>query len=237
MNLRQLIELQEQDNHILRLQDELKEIPRQIELQKGRLNQISNECKAAEASIQVCLKQRHSLELDLKTKEDSRIKLQSQQFTVKTNEQFKAIQNEIAAMGKAVSQMEDKILESMEAAETAKKELNTKKTAFEQENQRFIEAEKKLLAEQSRLDNLMVEAKTKRDSMQSQLPSSLKSVYDRIRLKHPENAIVTIQNDICQGCFMKLPAQISHQVRKGDKFIQCENCSRILYYREDDTAL
>jgi predicted nucleic acid-binding Zn-ribbon protein len=237
MNLRQLSQLQEEDNHILRLKAEIAEIPRQIELQKAKLNQIAKENQAVEGVLQTLLKEKHALELELKSKEEHRVKLQSQQFAVKTNELFKSIQQEIAEMGKVISLIEDKILENMEASEKAKKDIEIQKAAYLQEKQRFTEIENKLLAEQARLDNLIKGAQAARDDKYAQLPPKLRSVYDRVRLKHPENAIVTIQNDTCQGCFMKLPAQVTPEVRKGDKIIQCENCSRILYYIEDNNAL
>jgi len=237
MNLRQLNQLQEEDNHILRLKAEIAEIPRQIELQKAKLNQIAKENQAVEGVLQALLKDKHALELELKSKEDNRVKLQSQQFSVKTNELFKSIQQEIANMGKAISMIEDKILENMETTEKSKKDIEIKKAAYLQEKQRFTEIENKLLEEQARLDNLIKGAQAARDDKHSQLPPNLRSVYDRVRLKHPENAIVSIQNDTCQGCFMKLPAQVTPEVRKCEKIIQCENCSRILYYIEDDNAL
>jgi mannitol/fructose-specific phosphotransferase system IIA component (Ntr-type) len=53
--------------------------------------------------------------------------------------------------------------------------------------------------------------------------------YARVAKARPP-ALVPVEGDTCQGCFMKLPTQYAQQVRQDTDHIHtCRNCSRFIY--------
>ena len=53
--------------------------------------------------------------------------------------------------------------------------------------------------------------------------------YDRLMKGQPP-ALVPVEGDTCQGCFMKLPSKFAQQVRQDTAHIHtCNNCSRFIY--------
>jgi len=53
--------------------------------------------------------------------------------------------------------------------------------------------------------------------------------YDRLMKGRPP-ALVPVEGDTCQGCFMKLPSKFVQQVRQDPEHIHtCQNCSRYIY--------
>lgn len=53
--------------------------------------------------------------------------------------------------------------------------------------------------------------------------------YDRLAKARPP-ALVPVEGDTCQGCFMKLPSQFVQQVRQDPEHMHtCPNCSRYIY--------
>ncbi|MBI2422223.1 MAG: PTS sugar transporter subunit IIA [Candidatus Hydrogenedentes bacterium] len=59
-------------------------------------------------------------------------------------------------------------------------------------------------------------------------PKILKQ-YDRL-MKNRAPAVVPVEGDTCQGCFMKLPSQFAQRVRQDtDRIHTCNNCSRFIY--------
>ena len=53
--------------------------------------------------------------------------------------------------------------------------------------------------------------------------------YDRLMKGRPP-ALVAVEGDTCQGCFMKLPTKFAQQVRQDSDHIHtCSNCSRFIY--------
>ena len=53
--------------------------------------------------------------------------------------------------------------------------------------------------------------------------------YDRLIKARPP-ALVPVEGDTCQGCFMKLPSQFAQKVRQDTEHLySCPNCSRFIY--------
>ncbi len=53
--------------------------------------------------------------------------------------------------------------------------------------------------------------------------------YDRL-MKGRAPALVPVEGDTCQGCFMRLPSQFAQKVRQDEQHIHtCPNCSRFIY--------
>jgi len=53
--------------------------------------------------------------------------------------------------------------------------------------------------------------------------------YDRLMKSQPP-ALVPVEGDTCQGCFMRLPSKFAQQVRQDVAHIHtCNNCSRFIY--------
>ena len=53
--------------------------------------------------------------------------------------------------------------------------------------------------------------------------------FDRL-MKAQAPALVPVEGDTCQGCFMRLPSKFAQQVRSDVAHIHtCNNCSRFIY--------
>lgn len=53
--------------------------------------------------------------------------------------------------------------------------------------------------------------------------------FDRLMAARPP-ALVPVEADTCQGCFMRLPSQFAQKVREDTNHIHtCNNCSRFIY--------
>ena len=48
--------------------------------------------------------------------------------------------------------------------------------------------------------------------------------------------IVALTCGYCTGCHLVLPQEFINKVRSNDKIYFCPNCSRTLYFKEDDVA-
>ena len=234
MQLDILIRVQEYDLSINRIQKELAGIPKMIEVQKAKFNQASADVKHYEQKSHGNLKERHALELEVKTKEEEILRLTGQMYALKTNEQYKAMQDHIAGVKKEISGIEDKILNIFEFAESSKTELERLQGIMHREESRFKDAESLLLAEKQRLESLLQEQEALRKKEYETISPDQRRVYDRIHSRYPDSTLSLIKDNCCQACAMSLPAQLIQQALKGDTVVLCENCSRILYYKEND---
>lgn len=55
------------------------------------------------------------------------------------------------------------------------------------------------------------------------------SKYERIFLHRGGVAVVAVIDEICQGCHIRLPLQLSLELRRTGRLICCPHCHRIVY--------
>ena len=73
------------------------------------------------------------------------------------------------------------------------------------------------------------EIKQRIDNIRAMVDGRLLAHYDRLMKGRPP-ALVPVEGDTCQGCFMKLPSKFVQQVRQDTNHIHtCNNCSRYIY--------
>ena len=93
-----------------------------------------------------------------------------------------------------------------------------------------------LLARLQLCHEMMAAAKTGKaqikqriDNIRSLVAPKVLSHYDRLCVGRAP-ALVPVEGDTCQGCFMKLPSQFVQRVRQDPDHIHtCSNCSRYIY--------
>ncbi|MFZ5515292.1 MAG: hypothetical protein ACOY90_01555 [Candidatus Zhuqueibacterota bacterium] len=69
-----------------------------------------------------------------------------------------------------------------------------------------------------------------RDELASKISKPLLYSYEKLKKRY-KRAIVPVQEDnICLGCFIKLPTSISTVGRTDSTVFYCEGCGRILYW-------
>ena len=71
----------------------------------------------------------------------------------------------------------------------------------------------------------------RRRASEAALPEDFRNDYLRIARIHGEEALATVDGDICQGCFQTITPQMCDQLRCG-KPIFCMTCGRLLYLPE-----
>lgn len=68
-----------------------------------------------------------------------------------------------------------------------------------------------------------------RERLASEIDQAMLRTYERLHQKH-KRAIVPVKDDICLGCFVKLPTSLTTRGKENIMIIRCENCGRILYW-------
>ena len=153
---------------------------------------------------------------------------------VKSNDAYKALLSEIDAAKKAMSVLEDEILQLMDdidGAMVSSKKVDVEVKNKEQEIQTVIA---KLEAETQKFKVEFDQKKAERDEFSKQLPQDLLSRYDHIRESRDGVAIAALSGDICGGCSCILRPQTINDIIKGKDLVTCDNCSRFIYKKNED---
>ena len=144
--------------------------------------------------------------------------------------EYETAMREIDALNKQVTALETKVVELLGSIEEVEKELETRAEEINTLDAKRSEAmaafDLELAGNQADLENESAKRKVVFDT----LPAQLASVYDRLAQRSRDGiAVAEVVNGSCTACNMSLRPQMNVEVKKSDKIITCENCSRILY--------
>lgn len=71
-----------------------------------------------------------------------------------------------------------------------------------------------------------------RDDIRKKIDPAILADYDKILRRYKFRAVAQASDDVCYGCFTKLPTEFISIENKNEKIIHCPNCRRILYWIE-----
>jgi uncharacterized protein len=118
-----LVRLQEFDSQLDALAQTKAKLGPQREQVKADIQAIMSRAEEVKKALQQAQVDKKNFELDIETKEQAMRKHGTELNTVKSNEAYKALLSQIEDAKKAKSDIEDKVLESMERIDQLQKDL------------------------------------------------------------------------------------------------------------------
>jgi len=109
---------------------------------------------------------------------------------------------------------------NVKAAESA---LKQEKTQVEREKQ---QARERTAGDQRELDELQAD----RRKIAAQMTPNILVAYERVRKLRRGVAVAEAVDGRCSQCHMSLRLQFFQDLKRGEQMMQCESCSRILFY-------
>ncbi len=225
-----LIELQEIDLKLDKVQEERGDLPTVVENLRKSLdnkNNILQEQIEAIKSLKVDLS---SMETELDSLKEQLKKYESQLYQVKTNKEYDAIANETENVKKKISDLETAILESTEKIENltnSNEEIeNEIKKLSEDYDDNNVALQDKISAS-SEEENLL---KHEREIVEKKLSIQQIKTYQRIRSAKKGKAVAYCNGGVCSGCYSFIPPQKVVEIRSMKRLFYCESCGRILFW-------
>lgn len=227
--LNHLLPLHTLDERWIKLNQQLNQIPLDIQSYQKSLKANEDELKIAQAAYQKKEIQRQSIDKRLDELASIIIRYKTQQATAKKNEELLALEHQIQSAKTEITQLEEEglaLLETLEADEASyalqKKAINDQKNTT-QEQILLLENKYKTLKDD--LNTLSIDI----ENAKSLIPPDLLNRYEKTkkRVTRPP-FIVLFKDQRCQGCFVKLSQDcISEIIKTG--FENCNQCGRLLY--------
>ncbi|MGH9582134.1 MAG: zinc ribbon domain-containing protein [Bryobacteraceae bacterium] len=224
------LRLQALDRKIASLENEIATLPKHISEIEKRLEAHTRRLEIDRSALGVNQRDRKRLEGEIQMHEQKISKLKDQMLQAKTNEQYRAFQNEIAYVEAEIRKAEDRILDLMEQSEPLEKNVKAAEAGLKAEQQ-HVEAEKKLARERTAVDlSELAQQREERKSVAGQMTPHFYSEYERVRKKTKNTPIADATEGRCGACQITLRPQFFQDLRRGDQIMFCESCGRILTY-------
>lgn len=234
-SLKIILEIQELDMKMIQLmnlkrqrQQELNSINANKDALQQRIEGKENEVLELKKNIRL-MEGEHS-EVLAKIK-----KLEAQQSAIKKVDEYHAITHEISAADRErvakeqrLSDLYDKVAIEEEALKNIKETL-----ASATDTAKVLETE--IYESVAHINEEGRALKHERDALVAKAQPEIFSVYERLLLNKKDRVVVPLENRCCSGCHITLTAQHENLVRKGERLVFCEHCSRI-HYRPEGQA-
>ncbi len=230
--LKKILDIQEIDMQMIQLMRLKTE--RQTDL--ANINAVKSDLRSQtetkEAEIVDLKKILRMMEGELSDVKSKLKKLEGQQSSIKKVEEFNALSHEMSqaereriAKEQRMSDHCDKLAAEEDALKAIQESLETTV-----ENSKMLEAEI-----QESIERINVEGrglKAQRDKLVAAANPEVFHIYERLLRNKKDRVVVPIENRCCSGCHIMLTAQDENLVRKGERIVFCEHCSRIHYWPE-----
>jgi uncharacterized protein len=230
-DIESLVHLQELDSTAERLRRRIADLPAVQAALDERLAALSSVVAGVKERMAASQSARREIEKDLAAVQVRLSKYKEQLMGVKTNKEYHAMQTEIATAEGLVRAQEDRLLERMEEAETHASELKAAEAALKTGQAELGREREQMNAERATLDTELAKLDAERATVASRVPKEALVIFDRVAKGRRGIAMSEARDGLCTQCHVRLRPQVYNEVRRSDgPLLQCESCTRILYY-------
>ncbi len=234
MRVRTLEELQALDEQIVRIEEEIGTLRKGDRLWALKQDVERTQSLLVRADEQIAHKRQEQKRLnDEITTLGNKIEGETRRLyggSVTNPKELRAIQAEVESLGRRRDSLETQQIEIeqwLERADSARaklaEDLASKEDALSSEAQMV----------RTKLDELgqrLTEARERQEKVASSVEGDALALYKSLRNRVGIRVVVELDESICQGCYVELPAEDVDKMvaEEGDALFRCPHCERIL---------
>ena len=228
--LERLVKLQEIESRAAEAQRRIADAPAQIAALDAKLTAARDGLAAAKQRVADNQSARRTLDRDLIAAQERLSKYKDQLMAVKTNDEYHAMQHQIAAAEAEVGRVEELVIVNMVDADEVAATLKAADAVLQRDEalvareRAAIEAEiteKRLALEQTAND---------RTTLLPEISRPARELFDRVLKARQGIAVARAVDGHCSICHVRLRPQVYHTIVRNEQIIQCDSCQRVLYF-------
>jgi predicted nucleic acid-binding Zn-ribbon protein len=229
-NLEHVIALQRVDSAEQEAARRLAEEPEREKSFVERLDGARERLASAKQRLAANQEARRALEKDVAVHQGRLSKFREQAMAVKTNQEYHAVQKEIAFAQSEIKALEEKVLELMLDADDLTATVKRAEADLAGE-QKAVDAERRaMVAEHAELTAIRERLAVERSNVVSALDKGILAIFEVVARRRHGVAVAEARDGICTICHVRLRPQVFNNVRRNTEIIQCDTCQRILYF-------
>jgi len=226
--LQQLLDLQEVDERIAEARLKQKKLPLVVAAEHEAYLQAESALQAAEAVLAEHESSRREREAELADQEEHIGRLKGRLKEISNTREYQAHIQEMDGVQRAISQLEEGVLQSLADIDTVNEELEAHRGLYAERESTYKAARAKVDKELNRIERDVQKNLAAKEERADLVKQPLLRRYERV-VRSVRRAVVPIEGYICAGCNMNVPPQLVSEVKRGNGIHQCPHCQRLLY--------
>lgn len=225
-----LYRLQQTDSQMDRVRARLQAIQKLLE-DDQTFRQQRDLHQQAEQHLQTC--QAHLQKAEQAAREQ-RIKIEQAEASlyagkIHNPKELQDLQNDVAALKRHLSVLEERQLEAMLALEQAEQDYAVADRAWQAAQAEWLQKNRALAGEQADLQKELEKLATERAGIAHTISQEHIDLYEQLRSQRQGIAVAGIADNACSACGAQLTPAQAQAVRAAAQTVRCPSCGRILY--------
>ena len=232
-NLKSLYELQEIDLRIDGLDSEKGQLLSEAQALEAKLIEAREKIAARREEAAALEAEKAGLEAGLAAEGENITRSESHLKEIKTQKEYQAVSKEISTAKKLIAELEDQILQKINAMEEIAGDVAKRETDLAELEGNVALQKGEVQQRVETLESGIAQDAATREQTIKGLPASVMKRYARLRDQRRGIAVVEAKEGNCMGCNMHLPPQLYNTLFRADDVITCPHCQRILVMRQE----
>ena len=230
-----LLILQDRDVNKITIENRLKSLPVELAAIRDKSAEIYSERALEEQVLKTLEVERSSLDSQVSAAQDKIRKYKNQQLEVKKNEEYQALNAEIANMESSVDELEEAEIALM-------LKIDEEKAAFAQheaersERIALLDTEMANLTQyQDQLTQELTTATAAAEAAAADVDAHYLNSYTNAKSRKIKPPFVApLDEQRCKGCHLKVSGEVETRARRFAEFdepVHCDSCGRVVYWQ------
>jgi predicted nucleic acid-binding Zn-ribbon protein len=232
IDFKNLIRLQKLDEEIKQTSLLIENIPLKIDDINKEFTAIKEIVAQSKDKLAENQKKRRSLESDAQDFKVQINKYKQQLNNARSNLEYRSLLKEIEHTEEKISHLEDEIINEMVLADDIGEEIKTAEQKESQEAEVLLKKKESLESEKIALETKRDKHLDEKEKLKPGIPSNQINLYNNIFEKKDGIALSPVTDDFCSMCQIRIRPQVLNELKEKKEIILCENCGRILYWKE-----
>lgn len=240
-SLKVILEIQELDMKMIQLMLLKRERVKELDRIKANRAALSDRMKSKENDVMELKKLLRIVEGEHQAILEKIKRFESQQITIKKVDEYNALTHELSTADRERIAKEQRLSDLYDKLANEEDLLKTLQENLKGVNENSKEMELEIQESIRQINEEGHGLKATRDDLVEQADHEIFRTYERLLRNKRDKVIVPLENRCCSGCHVMLTPQHENLVRRGERLIFCEHCSRIHYWQEssvlEDTSV
>lgn len=230
--LKLILEIQELDMKMIRLMRLKRERQKELDHIDNLRTDLQTQLVEKQQEIEDLNRQITEEENKIEQIKETLKKLEAKQSTVKKVDEFNALTQEMTQAERTKIATENATSDLIDRRNLEDEILTKIKESLEQTEESSKALEKEIRSSIKKINEEGQEIHQQRHSLVKNADAGIFPIYERLLRNKRDRVVVPIENRTCSGCHIALTAQHENLVRKGERIVFCEHCSRIHFWQE-----